>query len=364
MNTKLIPTEEAVPGMIVAEDILGLQDYLIIPANSELTNHSITRLKFYAVDQILILVDESGEPEKMEYGDLSAETYSEYIMNTPEFAKFHKNYDTVVDDFKKRIEVINGRLKEPIEAQVLHDNMNNILSEGRNSLHVVHMLQCLRDSDDETYHHSISVAILCNVIGHWMHYSEKDIQNLTLAGMLHDIGKITVPSAIIYKNTRLTPVEYDIVKNHVKEGYKLLLDQDLDNHVLNATLMHHERVDGSGYPNGLKGDQIDEFAQIVAIADVYIAMTNPRAYRRANCPFDAISVLEQDGYTKFSPKVLLPFFEGMAISYTNATVRLSNDEVGEIVFIDAKDITRPVVKVGHGFIDLKKNKNIHIQEVL
>ena len=69
-------------------------------------------------------------------------------------------------------------------------------------------------------------------------------------------------------------------------------------------------------------------------------------------------------YTKFSPKVLLPFFEGMAISYTNATVRLSNDEVGEIVFIDAKDITRPVVKVGHGFIDLKKNKNIHIQEVL
>ena len=65
MNTKIIPTEEAVPGMIVAEDILGLQDYLIIPANSELTNHSITRLKFYAVDQISIIVDEAGEPEKM-----------------------------------------------------------------------------------------------------------------------------------------------------------------------------------------------------------------------------------------------------------------------------------------------------------
>ncbi|MBQ1688261.1 MAG: HD-GYP domain-containing protein [Lachnospiraceae bacterium] len=364
MKTQIIPTEEAIPGMIVAEDIFGLQDYLIIPANSELTNHSITRLKFYAIKQISIVLNEEGEPEQLTYGDLSAETYSEYIKNTPEFQKFHKEYSNVVEDFKKKIQIINNRLKDPLDSSDLSEQMENILLESRNNIHVIHMLQCLQDSNDETYHHSISVAIMCNVMGHWMHYSEEDIKVLTLAGMLHDIGKITVPSAIIYKNSRLTKVEYEIVKNHVKEGYKLLLDQDLDDRILNAALMHHERLDGSGYPNGLKGSEIDEFAQIVAVADVYIAMTNPRAYRRANCPFDAISVLIQDGYDKFSAKVLLPFFEGMAQSYLNATVKLSSDEVGEIIFIDANNITRPVVKVGHNFVDLNKNRNLHIQEVL
>lgn len=364
MNTKTIPTEQAVPGMIVAEDVYGLQDYLIIPAHSELTNHSITRLKFYTISQITIEIDDNGEPEKMDYGDLSAETYSEYVQNTPEFAKFHQNYTSVVDDFKNRIEVLNGHLKEPLETETLNHDMENILSGARNSTHVVHMLQCLRDSDDVTYHHSISVAIMCNVIGHWMRYSQEDIDVLTLAGMLHDIGKIVVPSAIIYKPTRLTPAEYAIVQNHVQEGYKLLQDQNLDQRVLNAVLMHHERLDGSGYPNGLKDDQIDEFAQIVAIADVYIAMVNPRAYRQANCAFDALSVLQQEGYSKFSAKVLVPFFEGMANSLINSTVKLSDDTVGDIIMIDAINITRPVVRVGHNFVDLKKAKNLHIQEIL
>lgn len=364
LNTKIITTEEAVPGMVVADDIFGLQDYLIIPAHSELTNHSITRLRFYAIDQITIEVNEDGNPETVDLEEMISDTYTEYIQKTSEFKKFQTSFNSAVEDFKASIETLNGKLKQPIVPDHLLEDMKNILTETRNGTHIVHMLECLQDSSDVTYSHSISVAVLCNVIGHWLKYSDEDIRNLTLAGMLHDIGKTTIPSAIIDKPSRLTPAEFEIIKSHPQNGYNLLIDQHLNSHILNATLMHHERIDGSGYPRGLKGAQIDDFAQIVAIADVYIAMINPRVYRRKNCPFDAMSVFEQEGYQMFSPRILLPFLEGMANTYVNATVALSDDSVGEIILIDSQHITRPLVKVGNSYIDLKKHPSLHIQDIL
>ena len=364
MNTKVITTDEAVPGMVVAEDIYGLQDYLIIPAHSELTNHSITRLRFYAIDHITIEVNEDGEAETVDFEDMMSDTYTEYIQKTAEFKNFKTSSGTAVQDFKSSIQTLNGKLKQPIEPDHLLDDMKHILTETRNGTHIIHMLECLRDNNDVTYHHSISVAVLCNVIGHWLKYSDKDIRTLTLAGMLHDIGKTTIPSAIIDKPSRLTPAEFEIIKSHPQNGYNLLIDQHLDSHILNATLMHHERIDGSGYPRGLKGAEIDDFAQIVAIADIYIAMISPRVYRRKNCPFVAMSGFEQEGYQMFSPRILLPFLEGMANTYINETVVLSDDRVGEIILIDPQHITRPMIKVGNSFIDLKKHPSLHIQDIL
>lgn len=364
MHTRKIPTSEAVPGMIVSEDIYGLQDYLIIPAQSELTNHSITRLKFYAIHEISIIVDEQGEPEHSNLGEFLTDSYSEYIKKTAEFKKFSASFADVTDDLKSKIATLNNKLKAPIATDELLQDMQNILSETRNGTHVVHMLHCMRDNDDETFAHAVSVALLCNVFGHWLRYSEEDIKVLTLCGLLHDVGKMLIPSAIISKPARLSNMEFDIVKSHTVAGYNLLADQNLDERVKNTVLMHHERRDGSGYPNGLKEAEIEDFAQIVAIVDVYEAMTSPRAYRRANCPFDAMSIFEQEGFEKFNPVFLLAFLEGMANTYINCTVRLNDDRLGEIIMIDAQHITRPVVKVDNIFIDLNKNKQLSILEIV
>lgn len=364
MNTKTISIKEAVPGMIVAQDIYGLQDYLIIPAHSELTNHSITRLKFYAIQSIVIEINEEGNPETMDYGDGMSNTYTEYIRKTPEFSRFEAAFDATTEDLKKHLKILNGKLTKPLDSASLLNDINELLSSSRNGTHVVHLLQGLKNSDDVTYKHSICTAVLCNVIGRWLKYSEKDLETLTLSGLLHDIGKIMIPSAILHKPGPLSAAEYEIVKKHPQDGYELVQNQGLNPHIANSILMHHERMDGSGYPQGLKGNQIDEFSQIVAIADVYIAMINPRVYRRANCPFDAMSVFEQDGLQKFSPKILLTFLEGMAGTYMNSTVRLSDDRVGEIVMIDSTHITHPVVKVGSTFVDLNKERGLHIQDVL
>lgn len=365
MDTKLILTEEAVPGMIVAEDIYGLQDYLIIPAETELTNHSITRLKFYAIHEFHILVNEDGEPEqRKEIEEIFSDSYSEYIKKTPEFKKFQESFRKVTEDFKKQISVISGKLSEPISEKELLSDIKNILGDTRNATHVLHMMHCMRDSDDVTYTHSLNVALICNAFGHWLKYSEEDINTLTLAGLLHDIGKLTVPSAIMMKPSTLTPMEFDLVKNHPKKGYLLLENEKIDKRIKNTALQHHERIDGTGYPEGLMDNQIDDFAQIVSIVDIYVAMISPRVYRRANCPFEAMSVFEQEGFRKFKPEFILIFLEGMANTYINCTVRLSDDRVGEIVMIDSRNITKPMVKIDNDFVDLSKEKNLFIQELV
>ncbi len=365
LDKKKILTEEAVPGMIVAEDVFGLQDYLIIPAETELTNHSITRLKFYAVHEFYIMVKEDGEPEvRTEQEEAFSDTYSEYMKKTPEFKKFQESFQKFNEDFKKQVSIINGKLEEPIDEKKLLTSMESILENARNGIHVMHMMHCMRDSDDVTYTHSLNVALLCNAFGHWLKYSEEDIKVLTLAGLLHDIGKLTVPSAIMMKPSTLTPKEFEIIKKHPEEGYLLLENEKLDKRIKLATLQHHERIDGTGYPKGLMDNDIDNFAQIVSIVDIYVAMISPRIYRRANCPFEAMSVLEKEGFLRFKPEFVLIFLENMANTYVTCTVRLNDDRVGEIVMIDSRNITKPLVKVEGEFVDLSREKGLFIRELV
>ena len=125
-----------------------------------------------------------------------------------------------------------------------------------------------------------------------------------------------IPEEIIKKPGILTEEEYTEIKNHPRRGYNLLKPMKLDERIKKVALMHHERCDGSGYPDGLWGDQIDEFAKIVAIADVYDALTSAMVYRGALCPFEVINmVVEQDGDKRFDPKYLHPFLEGVVKSF-------------------------------------------------
>ena len=118
--------------------------------------------------------------------------------------------------------------------------------------------------------------------------------------------------------------------------------------------MHHEKCDGSGYPIGLKGNQIDWCAQIVTIADIYEAMTAKRVYRGPISPFKVINMFEEDGLKKYNPKYLLTFLEHVVNSYMNCKVRLSNGEEGDIVFINKVRLSKPMVKTKNHFIDLSK----------
>jgi len=222
----------------------------------------------------------------------------------------------------------------------------------------------MREYDDTTYVHSLNVSLICNIIGKWLNFSTKDLEIITLCGLLHDLGKLLIPRNILAKPSKLTDDEFTLIKTHTIRGYKLLKNIPIDSRIKNAALMHHERCDGSGYPNGLVSHEIDSFAKLVAIADVYDAMTCARVYRGPLCPFEVINLFETEGYLKFDTKYILTFLEGIVNTYIHNNVRLNNHMEGEIILINKYDLSRPVIKCGDQFIDLSKHRDLYIEALI
>jgi HD-GYP domain-containing protein (c-di-GMP phosphodiesterase class II) len=357
MEAVRIRTDQAEAGMKVASDVYTSNNQLIIPKDTVVDERMISRLRFYNIYGLLIY---RNKPEVELVEEVS---YIEMLRSTPEFKKFNRTYvetiQNVEDNFNN---VLNGLVEFDIDN--LLAETDRILAEGRNGAHILEMLHGIRNYDDMTYVHSLNVSLICNVFGGWLKYSAEDIRILTLAGLLHDIGKMLVPREIITKAGKLSPEEFKIVKTHSIKGYHALKDQAIDIRVKYATLMHHERCDGSGYPNGFVSEQIDDFAKIIAIADVYDAMTSNRRYRNAICPFDVVNEFESDGFLKYDPKFLMIFLERIVQSYMHNIVRLSDGREGEVIMINKLSLGRPVVRVGSAYIDLSKERKLSIKEII
>lgn len=357
MEAVRIRTDQATVGMIVAADIYSSNDQLIITKGTKLDERMITRLRFYNIYGLN--VSKETPEEKPQKG----ESYIEALKSTPEFKKFNRTYvdsvNKVENDFQS---IIDGDTQLDIER--LLEETDKILREGRSGMHVFEMLHGIRDYDDMTYVHCLNVSLICSIFAGWLKMSKEETKIITLAGLLHDIGKMLVPKEIISKPSRLTEDEFEHVKLHTIKGYQALKDMNLDIRIKYAALMHHERCDGSGYPNGFKSGQIENFSKIVAIADVYDAMTANRTYREALCPFDVVENFERDGFLKFDPGYLMVFLERIIQSYLHNMVRLSNGREGEVVMINKLSLSKPVVRCGDEFVDLSKEPKLTISTVL
>lgn len=201
------------------------------------------------------------------------------------------------------------------------------------------------------------MALISNVLARWLHFSEADQMMATACGLFHDVGKFMLPAGILRKPGKLTPDEFEIVKTHTTEGFHLLgRYSSIPDPVKNTALMHHEKCDGSGYPYGLSGSEIDKFSKIVTIADIFDAMTSERVYRSAMCPFSVIKYFEDDGIHKYEIKYILTFLENVANSYLNHHVTLSNGMEGNVIFINPNNFSKPVIRTENNeIIDLQEN---------
>lgn len=388
MAAKRILTSRATQNMIVADDVYTSDDKLVIPEGTVLTEDIIDSLKEYGVFAIRIKVDEDGnnaaaENEKvMPAGDevlneqrqeiknsaeQEQESFLKQVKESKEFEVFHSAFVDSADNLKNVFSKVVMH-NEQIDGESILSDVENVVSKGRNSIHILDMLQCMRGYDDITYVHSVNVALLSNMIGRIVYpdISDEELKVLTLAGLLHDIGKMMVPDNIIQKKGRLTLPEYNLVKTHVLFGNNILKGIDnLDPRIAEVAMRHHERCDGTGYPGGYKREQIEPFARIVAIADTYDAMTSDRAYRAAICPFDVIEMFEREGIVKYDVEFLLPFLEKAVQAYMNTNVRLSTNQIGKVIMINKNEFSKPVVQVGDEFYDLSKETNdIVIDKVL
>lgn len=348
-------TKNLVPGMVTATDVFNYTDQLIIPANTVLDDNLISRMEYYSIQRVRVKEDVAKAPEQ--------NSYSERIVNSPGFKEFKKNFTENANTLQSSIqEALDS--DAPLDESALLNQATTLVNPDATSIEIFDMIHNMRSYDDSTYAHCINVSLICRIMAKWLKFDKEDTDVLTLCGLLHDIGKLSIPDEIVKKPGKLTEEEFDIIKTHTIRGYEALQKQDLDKRILNSALMHHERCDGSGYPNGLRGHQIDEFAKIVAIADVYDAMTAARVYRGPQCPFKVISIFEDEGLQKYDPHYILTFLERIVSSYMNNNVRLSDGRIGEVIMINSGKLSRPIVRIGNDYVDLSKETSLFIDDLV
>jgi HD-GYP domain-containing protein (c-di-GMP phosphodiesterase class II) len=207
--------------------------------------------------------------------------------------------------------------------------------------------------------------MLVMLIGKWLRLRPEDNHLLVQAGLLHDIGKSRIPASIINKPDKLTDDEQVEMKKHSEYGYYLVQYMEgIDRKVQEAVLYHHEREDGSGYPMGLKGEQIPLFAKIMAVADTFDAMTAERAYKEKNTPFDVFQLMQNDCFGYLDTIVLNTFLSNISHYYIGNKVKLSDGRIAEVVYINPHQYGKPVIKIGDEYLDLTVAKNVKIIALL
>lgn len=345
---------DLVPGMITKKDVYSHSNQLILAAQTKITDEIITRLEFLSIDSIAIQDDDGNHSPELEYT-----THSQKIQHSKVFLDFNKTFFSSSKKLKSNLDNV-ALYNEELDTSLLLENINVLLEKNLYAFNIFDMLHNMRQYDDQTYVHSLNVGLICNTIGHWLGWNHEDIELLTLCGLIHDIGKILVPASIIRKPDVLTPSEFETVKFHTTDGFKKLEESPLNKHILNSVLQHHERCDGTGYPLGLTSDEIDPYAKVVAIADVYDAMTSARIYRGPLCPFHVIELFAKEGLTKYEPSYLLKFLENIAITYIHNQVLLNTDQIATVVIINKTNLSRPVVQIGDEFIDLSIRPDLQI----
>jgi len=194
--------------------------------------------------------------------------------------------------------------------------------------------------------------------GKWLNLDGDSIRTVIKAGLLHDIGKMKIPVEILNKKAQLSEEEFEEIKKHTLYGYNMAKEtKRFSEEVCRAVLSHHERMDKSGYPFGIGCEKIDIFSKILAVADVYDAMTSDRVYKKRDTPFRVFEMFKTEGVKNFDPKIVNVFLNNVSVYYVGSKVFLNTGETGEIAYIPPQSITEPVIRIGQEYIDLAQDRS-------
>lgn len=279
------------------------------------------------------------------------------------YNNFEKVYKDTVISIKQLInDLSSGKRLDYDRAVGVTEAIYNTINE---SPYIINCIEEVSRTDEYTHTHCVNTAFYSMLIGKWLDLSESDIKKVIQAGLLHDVGKTRIPLAILNKKDRLTNEEFDLIKSHTIYGYDILNEvKGMDTEVKRAALLHHERIDGSGYPFHASSDCIGIYARIVAVADVFDAMTSDRVYKKGVTPFEAFQMFKSTGIGIFDPIILNRFTKNIAAYYTGAKVMLSDGHEGKIAYMPPHDILHPVVQKGTDYIDLSNKEDLKIQVMM
>lgn len=350
-----VPVSQLKTGEIIAENVVTKFNNVLFNKGKIINERDLDVLRAFLVSTVQIEAKE-GEPGA-EAEDALLDPGAKSVL------PFYENYEKMLKLLRQVFNIANAGGQNPpileirttLENLIQHIDHYNILTFGPKSFQ-------LRDF---ILHNSIMVSLTSYTLAKWSGLPSKDLLPVALGGLLHDIGNAKVDPAILFKPNRLNGDELEEMKRHTIIGYNMLKTVPAINEgVKLCALQHHEREDGSGYPLGVKGDKVHHYSKIVAIADMFHAMTTDRFHKKAISPYLVLEELQKEAFGKLDPVLIQTFVQKVTSFHNGTLVKLSDNRIGEIVFSDRANPTRPWVNVNGKIVNLTVERSLYIQDVI
>lgn len=361
-----VEPSQLVPGCLLLNDVIGKTTHPIVPKHTVMTEEHITLLEKFLVETVDVSAKlESGVPFKPKF------VHKEEMKKQPEKSEqqeaesFENQYKNAVANYKKLFTKWQNNLA--IDMPEIRSILIPLFERMDDISNAVYTLHHYVNKKDYIFHHGVSIGILSAFLAKKLGYEKGEWLQIGLAGSLSDCGMGKIDKAIVLKSGSLTYSEQEEMRKHPMYSYRLIEKvPTITKTVKLAVLQHHERFDGSGYPLGLAKEKIHNYARIIAVSDMYHAMTSERLYRESQSPFQVIEEMQQYKFTKLDHQIVDTFIISLANFSIGTKVRLSTNQTGEIVFVDAKSPTRPIVRLTEAdeMVTLKDNPSLYIREIL
>lgn len=365
-----VPVLDLKPGLKIVNHVHTPLGGLLMQKGKVLLPRDLDILRAFMVQQVEIEEaqgrgredsSDAADSGKTGRGSFAAVGAMPYDNEQSPTGLLHKEYDRMLHLTKSAFQSVLAselpiyELRHQLEALIKQLKYFNVLTFAPRNM----------NEYDYLFHNAILSALTSYLIAKWCGLPQKDWMQVSFAGLLHDIGNTKIDPGILYKPGLLTDDESEEMRMHTTYGYQQLRKTSAINEGVRLTaLQHHEKMDGTGYPFRLTGDKIHIYAKIVAVADIFHAMTLNRRYRKAQSPYLVLEQIKSEAFGKLDPGIVQTFVEKVTQFHNGMRVRLSNDSVGEIVFSDRQYPTRPMVSVQGEIVNLVQARHLHIEEVL
>lgn len=338
MSTRMIQ-----PGMVIDQSIVDGTGRILVARKTPLDDYIINALRKMNIPGIYI---REGEEEEVQ-GDIQIEVSEQTMQTIGKLEKADRVKVSLSESVKERVATGMQFMFNNPKDKGLMDTANTISGELMKAITendaIAIDVSALKVSDEYTFKHSVDVASIAMIMAKQNRMSEKDIYQIGVSGLLHDLGKSEIPNEVLNKPGRLTDEEFAIMKSHPILGYNILKEKpDMVPEILLGVLQHHEKMDGRGYPMGLNAEKISPYAKLLAVADIYDALVTERPYKKGFTPRDSVEmIMAMTG--ELDINAIKIFLDSIILYPVGSQVSLSNGEVARVVENIPGYPTRPKV---------------------